>query len=81
VLPRVTLDPDAVRSVARGGRPGVAHDPAQAPLHAGPRSVVLAGADGRAIALGELRPDPLDPARAIACPKVVFPWASRTETE
>jgi tRNA pseudouridine55 synthase len=80
VLPRVTLDPDAVRSVARGGRPAVAYDPARAPLHAGPRSVVLAGADG-AIALGELRPDPLDPARAIACPKVVFPWASGTETE
>ncbi len=75
-LPGVTLDPAAAASVGAGGRPPV--DPGQAPVGAGPRSVVLRGAGGEALALGELHPDPERLGRVLACPHVVFPWAVRT---
>lgn len=74
-LPAVTLDPAAAAEVGAGGRPVV--ERGAAPLAAGPRSVVLRSTDGRALALGELLPHP-DPGRAVACPRVVFPWAVRT---
>jgi tRNA pseudouridine55 synthase len=75
VLPAVRLDADAVARIGVGGKPEVA--PGAAPLSAGPRSVVLRDGEGRALALGELVPDPEAPARTIACPHVVFPWAVR----
>lgn len=75
VLPSVTLDSAAEASVAVGGRPVV--EPGPAPVAGGPRSVVLRGAAGRALALGELRHDPERPGRVLACPQVVFPWAVR----
>jgi tRNA pseudouridine55 synthase len=74
-LPDVTLGPAAAASVGAGGRPEV--DPGRAPIAGGPRSVVLRGAGGEALALGELRPDPERPGRVLACPHVVFPWAVR----
>ncbi len=74
-LPAVTLDPAAAASVGAGGRPAV--EPGSAPVGAGPRSVVLRDAAGTVLALGELRPDPGQPGRVLACPHVVFPWAVR----
>lgn len=76
VLPAVTLDPDAAALAGAGGRPAVAVG--VAPLLAGPRSVVFRDDAGVALALGELRPDPRDPRRVLACPQVVFPWAVRS---
>jgi tRNA pseudouridine55 synthase len=75
VLPGVTLEPAAALKIGAGGRPSVT--PGDAPLGGGPRSVVLWDALGHALALGELRVHPDDPALAIACPRVVFPWAVR----
>lgn len=75
VLPAVTLDPDAAAHLGYGRQPTVARG--DAPLDAGPRSVVLRGPDGAALALGELRAHPTDPSAAFACPHVVFPWAVR----
>jgi tRNA pseudouridine55 synthase len=75
VLPAVQLDAEGATRIGVGGRPFVARG--GAPLLAGPRSVVLRGPDGAALALGELRPDPASPARILACPHVVFPWAVR----
>lgn len=74
-LPAVTLDPAAARLVGAGRRPVVLRG--SAPLAAGPRSVVFRGAEGRALALGELQ-GTADPSLAVACPRVVFPWAVRT---
>jgi tRNA pseudouridine55 synthase len=73
VLPSVALDPDAALKVGTGGRPTVSLG--STPLLQGPRSVVLRDLGGRALALAELRPHPTDPALALACPRVVFPWA------
>ena len=75
VLPAVALDPEGARRIGAGGRPTVLRG--DAPLVGGPKSVVLRDASGRALALGELEPHPEDPALAIACPRVVFPWAVR----
>ncbi len=82
VLPSVTLDGSAAAELGFGR--GALVEPGGAPLRAGPRSVVLRDAAGRALALGELEPDPAAPgpapragARALACPHVVFPWAVR----
>jgi tRNA pseudouridine55 synthase len=75
-MPDVVLDDDAAASVGAGGRPAV--DPGRAPIAGGPRSVVLRDAEGRALALGELRADPERPGCVHACPHVVFPWAVRT---
>lgn len=74
VLPQVTLDEPAAIEVGMGGRPPV--EPAGAPVEAGPRSVVLRDAAGRALALGELRRSEEGGTRA--CPHVVFPWAVRS---
>jgi tRNA pseudouridine55 synthase len=76
VLPSVTLDPEGVARIGAGGRPSVV--PGSAPMSAGSRSVVLRDGAGRALALGELIPDPIHPGSAVACPHVVFPWAVRT---
>ncbi len=75
VLPAVTLDEAAAQVIGAGGRPVVARG--AVPLAAGPRSTVLRGTDGRALALGELQPA-AEEGHAIACPHVVFPWAVRT---
>ncbi|TMQ68545.1 MAG: tRNA pseudouridine(55) synthase TruB [Candidatus Eisenbacteria bacterium] len=76
VLPAVTLEPAAALRIGAGGRPAVTRG--DAPLGGGPRSVVLRDGAGHALALGELHAHPEDPALAIACPRVVFPWAVRT---
>jgi len=76
VLPAVVLDAAAVAAVGTGGRPVVSA--VGLPLGGGPRSVVLRDGSGRALALGELAPHGGDPALALACPHVVFPWAVRT---
>jgi tRNA pseudouridine55 synthase len=75
VLPAVRLDRRQVEAIGVGGRPLV--EPGDAPIGAGPRSVVFRADDDTPLALGELRPD-ADPARALACPHVVFPWAVRS---
>ncbi|HET7224711.1 MAG TPA: tRNA pseudouridine(55) synthase TruB [Candidatus Eisenbacteria bacterium] len=75
VLPAVNLDAMAAENLGFGRQPAVA--PGAVPVGAGPRSVVLRGPDGHALALGELRPHPHDPMLALACPHVVFPWAVR----
>jgi tRNA pseudouridine55 synthase len=73
VLPAVRLDDAARAAIGSGGRPAV--DPGAAPLGGGPRSVVFRDAAGLSLALGELRP--AADGGAIACPRVVFPWALR----
>ncbi|MBI5709189.1 MAG: tRNA pseudouridine(55) synthase TruB [Candidatus Eisenbacteria bacterium] len=83
VLPPVALDAGAAAELGFG-RPALV-EPGGAPLGAGPRSVVLRDAAGRALALGELVPAPVPGgpapggARVLACPHVVFPWAVRRE--
>jgi tRNA pseudouridine55 synthase len=74
VLPELVLDEPAALEVGLGGRPRVGRG--SLPVGAGPRSVVLRGPDGRALALGELAPGESDD-EAVACPHVVFPWAVR----
>ena len=74
VLPGVALDAAGAEAIGRGQAAAV--DAAGAPIGAGPRSVVLRDAQGRALALGELRAGAL-PGRALAWPQVVFPWAVR----
>lgn len=74
VLPAVTLDAAGAEALGYGRRPLVER---VAPLSAGPRSVVLRDVAGRALALGELTPDPGGSGLALACPHVVFPWAVR----
>lgn len=73
VLPAVRVDDAARAAIGSGGRPAVA--PGEAPVGGGARSVVFRAADGRALALGELRNGP--DGRTLACPQVVFPWATR----
>jgi tRNA pseudouridine55 synthase len=75
VLPGVTLDPGEAEDLGFGRRPSIL--PGDAPVSAGPRSVVLRARDGTALALGELEPDPERPGRVLACPHAVFPWAAR----
>ncbi|NOT34221.1 MAG: hypothetical protein HOP12_08645, partial [Candidatus Eisenbacteria bacterium] len=75
VLPAVTLDAAGVAAIGVGGRPAV--DPGEAPLAAGPRSVVFRDSAGRALALGELTCDPAASGSVTAHPQVVFPWAVR----
>jgi tRNA pseudouridine55 synthase len=75
-LPAVALDPAAAAARGAGGRPHVA--PEGAPIGAGPRSVVFRDEAGQVLALGELAADPGEPGRALACPRVVFPWAVRS---
>jgi len=73
-LPTVRLDEAAAALVGAGRRPVVMRG--QAPLAGGPRSVAMRGVDGRVLALGELQGH-VDPRLAVACPRVVFPWAVR----
>ena len=73
VLPAVTLDAAAAADLGHGRRPAV--EPGGAPVGAGPRSVAFFGPGGTALALGGLEPAP--DGRALACPRVVFPWAVR----
>jgi tRNA pseudouridine55 synthase len=73
-LPSVTVDAEAAALIGAGRRPVVARG--QAPLAAGTRSIAIRGAGGRVLALGELQ-EHGDPRLAIACPRVVFPWAVR----
>lgn len=73
VLPLVVLDEAGASELGFGRRPTV--EPGAAPLRAGPRSVVFCGPAGEPLALGELEPDPERPGAALACPRVVFPWA------
>jgi tRNA pseudouridine55 synthase len=75
VLPFVTLDAAGAGELGFGRRPAV--EPGTAPLRAGPRSVAFFGPGGEPLALGELEPDPARPGAALACPRVVFPWALR----
>jgi len=81
VLPAVTLDAAAAEELGFGRRPVVA--PGDAPLGAGSRSVAFFGPAGEPLALGGLEPVPAGPEapardpRALACPRVVFPWAVR----
>ena len=75
VLPALVLDDAATASVGAGGRPAV--EPGDAPIAAGPRSIVFRDTAGRALALGELQSDPGIPGRVLACPRVVFPWTAR----
>jgi len=80
VLPTVALDSAAAEEVGHGARPSLerrAVEAAALPLGAGPRSIVVRGADGGLIALGELVADPEHPERVRVCPHVVFPWAVR----
>ena len=49
-----------------------------APVSGGPRSVVIRGPSGRALAVGELVRDPVSPGRVLAAPHVVFPWTVRS---
>ncbi|MFN8587817.1 MAG: tRNA pseudouridine(55) synthase TruB [Candidatus Eisenbacteria bacterium] len=73
VLPAVVLDAHEVVLLGHGRaiplRPAAA---GLAPIGAGPRSIVLRDAAGRALALGELVGDARE---AQARPNVVFPWA------
>ena len=74
-LPAVRLDDAGAALVGRGAAaPLAGPPPAGAPLGAGPRSVVLRDAAGRALALGELRAADTG---LEARPHVVFPWAVR----
>jgi len=75
VIPDVTLDEAGALEIGMGGRPRVVAGGAA--VGTGPRSVVLRGPDGRALALGELQPCDA-PGRVLACPHVVFPWAVRS---
>lgn len=80
-LSSVTLDPRGVEAIGRGAPAelGTPHERGAAPpIGAGPRSVVLNSIDGRALGLGELRPDPRGGGRLLAHPHVVFPWAVRS---
>jgi tRNA pseudouridine55 synthase len=78
VLPHLTLDEAQAAMVGRGGRPVVPLACVSAPpLSAGPRSLVLRGADGTALALAGLEPVAEDPAAVRVCPHIVFPWAVR----
>jgi tRNA pseudouridine55 synthase len=74
-LPAVTLDAAAAAELGYGRRPAV--EPGGAPVGAGPRSVAFYGPLGEALALGGLEPAPDRPDLALACPRVVFPWAVR----
>jgi tRNA pseudouridine55 synthase len=74
VLPAVPLDAAGVDALGHGRTVAVA--PGGAPVGAGERSVVFRDADGRALALGELRPGATAD-EALARPHVVFPWAVR----
>jgi tRNA pseudouridine55 synthase len=76
VLPSVTLDLEAEAAIGTGRRPAI--EPGDAPIGTGPRSVVFRDRAGRALALGELMPDPGRPGRVLAGPHAVFPWAVRT---
>ncbi len=73
VLPAVTLDAAAAEDLGHGRRPAV--EPGGAPVGAGPRSVAFFGPGGTALALGGL--EPAQDGRALACPRVIFPWAVR----
>ena len=80
VLPAVTLDAAAAAELGYGRRPVV--ESGEAPVGAGPRSVAFYGPAGEALALGGLEPAGPPGARlaaghALACPRVVFPWAVR----
>jgi len=74
-LPTVIVDPAGAALIGAGRRPVVTRG--HAPLLAGPRSVAFRAAEGRVLALGELEGH-ADPRLALACPRVVFPWAVRT---
>lgn len=71
-LPAVLLDGAGLEAVGRGQAPVT--EAGAAPIGAGPRSVVLREASGRALALGELA---LERGVLRARPNVVFPWAVR----
>lgn len=75
VLPSVVLDEAAAIEAGMGGSPRVARG--DAPLGAGPRSVVLRDAAGHALGLGEVVEDESQDGARV-CPHVVFPWAVRT---
>jgi tRNA pseudouridine55 synthase len=92
VLPSVMLDAGDAEAIGRGGvaavtparvrparlgRNAAAAETSAPPVQAGPRSVLLLGPDGRALALGELRPGETGEKCLLACPHVVFPWAAR----
>ena len=76
-LPALTLDETEVRAIGYGAAIALDRErAAAAPLAAGPRSLVLRDGAGRALALGEARPDAAG-AGFLAHPQVVFPWAVR----
>ena len=77
-LPTLALEADDEAALGYGARPSVSVARAQGlPVEGGLRSVVLRAADGRVVALGELRPDPATPELLSVCAHVVFPWAVR----
>lgn len=75
VLPAVAIDAASAALLGTGGRPRVTADGSLPPIAAGPRSVVFRDAEGRALALGELR---AADGVLLGCPHVVFPWAVRS---
>ncbi|MFI5370363.1 MAG: tRNA pseudouridine(55) synthase TruB [Candidatus Eisenbacteria bacterium] len=76
VLPAVVLDETGATTLGMGGRPPIDGAPPTTPDP--PLAVVFRDRGGRALALGERRPDPARPGRALAAAHVVFPWAVRT---
>ncbi len=75
VLPAVTLEAAAAEELGFGRRPAVA--PGGAPVGAGPRSIAFYGPGGEPLALGGLEPVADRADLALACPRIVFPWAVR----
>jgi tRNA pseudouridine55 synthase len=75
VLPSLNLDEAAAEEIGHGRRPVM--DPGEAPLGAGPRSVVFRDGAGVALGIGGLEPPPDGAGRALACAHVIFPWARR----
>jgi tRNA pseudouridine55 synthase len=70
VLPELRLEPGAAAAIGQGQAPRI--EPGAAPIGAGPRGVVFRDAEGRALALGELR---REGDGVHARPTIVFPWA------
>jgi tRNA pseudouridine55 synthase len=74
-MPTLRLDAEAATLLGYGGRPRVSEAAAPGiPAEAGPRSVVFTAADGRVLALGEVR---RHEEGLLVCPHLVFPWAVR----
>jgi tRNA pseudouridine55 synthase len=83
-LPSVTLDEEDAAAIGYGARPALAVGTSGAErdrVALGPRSIVIRDAGGRALAMGQLLPDPESAERVRVAPQVVFPWAVRQGRE